>query len=56
MVSVPAPSMRAPMPIRHFGQLDDLGFAGGVFQDGFPLGRAAVIIRCSVPPTVEMSK
>ena len=22
----------------HFGEIDDLGFAGGVFDDGFPVG------------------
>ena len=38
MVSVPAPSMRAPILYQHGGQIDDLRFARGVLQDGVAFG------------------
>jgi hypothetical protein len=52
MVSVPAPSMRAPMAFRKQRQVDDLRLTRGVLEHGAPSASVAAIIRFSVPVTV----
>ena len=46
----------APHLVQRLRQFDDLRLAGGVFQNRFPFGQGAAIIRFSVPPTVGRSK